>query len=137
MFNGQYVQGLVKNATKALNSLSPGAVISLYQVPGAFEIPVAVREIAARKKDDAILALGVILKGKTSHAKNLASSVTDALQQIAITYGIPIINVVLSVESEKQARERCLGSKINRGTEAARTAIEIADVMNGLRAKSK
>src|SRR5450631_1227872 len=134
LFNSQYVEGLVDHATKELKSLSPAAVISLHQVPGAFEIPVVVRELALQKKADAILALGVILRGKTSHAQNLARSVTDALQQIAIEHGIPVINAVLSLESEAQARERCLGSKINRGTEAARAAIEIADVMRDLRA---
>jgi 6,7-dimethyl-8-ribityllumazine synthase len=134
LFNGQYVRGLVDHATDELKSLSPGAVISLHQVPGAFEIPVVVREIALQKKADAILALGVILQGKTSHAQKLARSVTDALQQIALEHGIPVINAVLSLETEAQARERCLGSKINRGTEAARAAVEIASVMRDLRA---
>lgn len=134
LFNGQYVQGLVDHASDELRALSPSAVISIRQVPGAFEIPVVVREIALQKKVQAILALGVILQGKTSHAQNLGRSVTDALQQIAIEHGIPVINAVLSLETEEQAQERCLGSKINRGTEAARTAIEIANVMRDLRA---
>lgn len=134
LFNGRYVQGLVDHATEELKSLSPAAVISLHQVPGAFEIPVVAREIALRKEADAILALGVILQGKTSHAQNLGRSVTDALQQIAIDHGIPVINAVLSLETEEQAQERCLGSKINRGTEAARAAVEIANVMRELRA---
>ena len=133
-FNEKYVQGLIDHATAELKSLSPAAVVSLHQVPGAFEIPVVVREFALPKKADAILALGVILQGKTSHAQHLARSVTDALQQIAIEQGVPVINAVLSLENEAQARERCLGSKINRGTEAARAAIEIASVMRDLRA---
>jgi len=134
LFNAEYVQGLVDHATAELKSLSPAAAISLHQVPGAFEIPVVVREIALQKKANAILALGVVLQGETSHAQNLARSVTDALQQIAIEQGVPVINAVLSLESEAQARERCLGSKINRGTEAARAAFEIAGVMRDLRA---
>ena len=133
LFNGQYVRGLVDHATEELKSLSPDAAISLHQVPGAFEIPVVVREIALQKKADAILALGVILQGKTSHAQNLARSVTDGLQQIALEHGIPVINAILSLETEAQAQERCLGSKINRGTEAARAAVEIANIMGDLR----
>ena len=133
-FNAPYVQGLVDHATGELKSLAPDAVVSLHQVPGAFEIPVVVRELALKKKANAILALGVILQGKTSHAQNLARSVTDALQQIAIEHGVPVINAVLSLETEEQARERCLGSEINRGTEAARAAIEIANTMGDLRA---
>lgn len=134
LFNGQYVQGLIDHATKELKALSPDATISLHQVPGAFEIPVVVQEIALQKKANAILALGVILQGKTSHARNLARSVTDALQQIALEHGIPVINAVLSLETEAQAEERCLGSEINRGTEAARAAVEVANVMGDLRA---
>jgi 6,7-dimethyl-8-ribityllumazine synthase len=133
LFNGEYVQGLIDHATEELRSLSPDATISLHQVPGAFEIPVVVREIALQKKADAILALGVILQGKTSHAQNLARSVTDALQRIAVEQGIPVINAVLSLETETQAQERCLGSEINRGTEAARAAVGVATVMGNLR----
>jgi len=110
-------------------------VINLYRVPGAFEIPVVVRELALQKKADAILAIAVILKGRTSHAENLSRSVTDALQRIAIEHGVPVINAVLSLENELQARERCLEDKINRGTEAARAAIEIVNVMSDLREK--
>jgi 6,7-dimethyl-8-ribityllumazine synthase len=134
LFNEKYVQGLIDHTTAELKSLSPNATISVHRVPGAFEIPVVVRELALQKKRDAILALGVILQGKTSHAQNLARSVTDALQQIALEHGIPVINAVLSLETEAQAQERCLGSKINRGTEAARAAVEIANVMGDLRA---
>lgn len=133
LFNRRYVQGLVDHVTAELKSLSPAAAVSLHRVSGAFEIPVVVRELARQKKANAILALGVILQGKTSHAQNLSRSVTDALQQIAIEQGIPVINAVLSLESEAQARERCLGSKINRGTEAARAAVQIAEVMRDLR----
>jgi 6,7-dimethyl-8-ribityllumazine synthase len=109
--------------------------ITTHQVPGAFEIPIVVRELAAQKKADAIIAVGVILQGKTNHAENLSRSVTDALQRIAVDCAVPVINVVLSLDSEAQARERCLEDKINRGTEAARTALEITNVMADLRAK--
>jgi len=134
-FNGQYVQGLINHATEELRTLSPGATISLQRVPGAFEIPIVVRELASQKKADAIIAVAVILKGKTGHAANLSRSVTDALQRIAVDHGVPVINAVLSLDNETQARERCLKNKINRGTEAARAAVEIAGVMSNLRAK--
>jgi 6,7-dimethyl-8-ribityllumazine synthase len=135
LFNRVYVQGLVDHAVAELRALSPAADISIHQVPGAFEIPVVVREIALKKNTQAILALGVILQGKTSHAQNLARSVTDALQKIAIDQGVPVINAVLSLETESQARERCLGSKINRGKEAARAAVTVGEVLDDLRAK--
>jgi 6,7-dimethyl-8-ribityllumazine synthase len=135
LFNRLYVQGLVDHAVAELRALSPSADISIHQVPGAFEIPVVVREIALKKNTQAILALGVILQGKTSHAQNLARSVTDALQQIAIDHGVPVINAVLSLETEQQARERCLEKEINRGTEAARAAVTVGEVLEDLRAK--
>ncbi len=134
-FNGPYVQGLINHTTEELRTLSPGVTISLQRVPGAFEIPIVVREVASQKKADAIIAVAVILKGKTGHAANLSRSVTDALQRIAVDHGVPIINAVLSLDNETQARERCLKNKINRGTEAARAAVEIAGVMSKLRAK--
>jgi 6,7-dimethyl-8-ribityllumazine synthase len=134
-FNAHYVEGLVDHAKKELRALAPNAAIAVQRVPGAFEIPVIVRELAAQAKADAIIACGVILRGKTNHAQNLSRSVTDALQRIAIDYGVPVINAVLSFENETQARERCLEDKINRGTEAARAAVEMARVMSELRGK--
>jgi len=132
-FNAQYVDGLVDHATEELRALAPDAAISLHRVPGSFEIPVIVRELAAQDKADAVIACGVILQGETNHAQNLSRSVTESLQRIAVEHGVPVINVVLSFDNEDQARERCLGKKINRGTEAARTAVEIANVLADLR----
>ena len=132
-FNAPYVQGLVDHATRELHQLAPDAAISIHRVPGSFEVPVVVRELARKKKAEAIIACGVIMQGQTNHAKNLSRSVTDALQRIAIDYGVPVINVVLSFDNEDQARERCLEHRINRGTEAARAAVEIASVMSELR----
>ena len=134
-YNGQYVDGLVDHAMEELRALAPGATISLHRVPGAFEIPVVVREVASRRSADAIIACGVILRGETNHAQNLSRSVTDALQGIAVEHGIPVTNAVLSFDNETQARARCLENKINRGTEAARTAVEIVDVLLELREK--
>ncbi|CAN5118106.1 6,7-dimethyl-8-ribityllumazine synthase [soil metagenome] len=133
-FNPEYVQGLVNHATEELRALAPSATVTLHQAPGAFEIPVVVREIARQRKAHAIIAIGVILKGSTTHAEHLSHSVTNALQQIAIEYGVPVINAVLSVENEEQAHERCLGKRINRGIEAARAAVQISSVMDELRA---
>lgn len=134
-FNATYVQGLVNHATEELRSLVPGAVLTLHQVPGAFEIPIVVREVALQKKADAILAIGVVIKGSTNHAEHLIQSVTSALQQIALEHGVPVINAVLGLENEKQARERCLEKKINRGIEAARAAVEISSVLAEMRPK--
>jgi 6,7-dimethyl-8-ribityllumazine synthase len=134
-FNQQYVQGLVNHATQEVRNLAPNATIDLHQVPGAFEIPIIVRELVRQKRADAILALAVILRGKTEHAENLSRSVTDALQRIAVEDGVPIINAVLSLTNETQARERCLEQEMNRGTEAARAAVQISITLSELREK--
>jgi 6,7-dimethyl-8-ribityllumazine synthase len=136
-FNTRYVEGMLAHATAELRARAPNASVALHRVPGAFEIPIVVRELASRNAADAIIACGVILKGETDHAQNLSRSVTDALQRIAVEHGVPVINAVLSFDDESQARERCLEDKINRGTEAARAAVDIARTMSILRPRSR
>src|SRR5207244_9793616 len=94
-FNATYVEGLVDHLVSELRALIPGVTTTLLQVPGSFEIPLVVRELAMQKRGDAIIAIGVILKGETNHADNLSRSVTDALQRIAIDHGVPVINAAL------------------------------------------
>lgn len=132
-FNAEYVEGLVTHCTDELRTLSPASNILLYRVPGAFEIPLVVREVALRKEADAIVALGVILQGETTHAQLLGQVVTNALQQISLEHGVPVIHAVLSLKDEKQARQRCLEDEINRGTEAARTAFAMVNLLAELR----
>jgi 6,7-dimethyl-8-ribityllumazine synthase len=136
-FNAQYVDALMDHVTQELRVLAPKGTILIHRVPGSFEIPVVAREVAIQNKADAIIACGVILQGETNHALNLSRSVTDALQHIAIEHGVPVINVVLSFDNENQARARCLENKINRGTEAARAAVEIANVLSEVRSNKE
>ena len=132
-FNAKFVQGLVNHCTDELRLLSPASKVTLHLVPGAFEIPIVAREVALKKKADAIIALGVILQGETAHAQHLGQVVTNALQHVALEHGVPVIHVVLTLKDEEQARERCLGDKINRGTEAARAALKITNLLAELR----
>ena len=132
-FNAKYVQGLVTHCTDELRTLSPAANVTLHLVPGAFEIPIVVRETALQGKVDAIVALGVILQGETAHAQHLGQVVTQALQQISLEHGVPVIHAVLNLQDEEQARKRCLEDEINRGTEAARAAFEMANLLAELR----
>lgn len=132
-FNDEFVQGLIDHVGAELRALMPDANVLLQRVPGAFEIPVIVREFAEHQRTDAIIACGVILKGETNHAENLIRSVTDALQRIAVRHSVPVLNAVLMFDTEAQARERCLGKRINRGTEAARAAVELVNVLSELR----
>jgi 6,7-dimethyl-8-ribityllumazine synthase len=132
-FNARYVEGLINHCRDELRFLSPNSSVDLLRVPGAFEIPLVVREVALKKKADAIVALGVILEGDTAHARQLGDTVTHALQQISLEHGVPVIHAVLSLKDEDQAKKRCLEKEMNRGTEAARTAFRMTEVIAELR----
>lgn len=131
-YNLEYVQGLISHAHQELNALEPEGQIMLHWVPGAFEIPLAVKLVAAQKRYQAVLALGLILNGATAHGTLIGQSVTTALQDIALEYSTPVIHGVLLMDNEDQARQRCLEDEINRGTEAARAAVSAARLVREL-----
>jgi 6,7-dimethyl-8-ribityllumazine synthase len=127
-YNEQFAEALVENAVEELGELLPHARIDLVRVPGAFEIPATIELVFSRDLPSVVIALGVIIRGATSHADLVATSVTEALQQLAIDHRKPIIHEVLLVEDEKQAYARCIGTKLNRGREAARAAAAMVEV---------
>jgi 6,7-dimethyl-8-ribityllumazine synthase len=132
-YNAEYVRGLIEHARAELFAISPNFSIQVYEVPGAFEIPLLVQEIATRGQVDAIIALGVIIAGETQHAALIGAEVTRSLQQLALTHRLPVVHEVLLLQSEAQAKARCLDEEINRGTEAARVAARMVQVLSDLR----
>jgi 6,7-dimethyl-8-ribityllumazine synthase len=132
-YNGEFVAGLLDHARRELEAISPNFSINTCEVPGAFEIPLVVQEIAARGGIDAIIALGVIIEGETQHAALIAGTITTSLQQISLTHRVPVIHEVLLVQNVEQARARCLEEEINRGTEAARVAVQLVQTLTALR----
>jgi 6,7-dimethyl-8-ribityllumazine synthase len=129
-YNAEYVDAMLRAARETL--LAAGAHIRIVRVPGAFEIPAAAAKLAHKSHYSAIICLGVIFQGETSHAQHIGWGVTHALAQIQIEQKIPVIHGVFVFEKVKQAKVRCLSTKHNRGTEAAQTALEMARVMKGL-----
>ena len=115
--------------------LVPELFVSLHEVPGAFEIPLLVREMASHENVDAVIALGVIIRGETSHAEFIARAVTESLQRISLDFAKPVIHEVLLVENVAQARRRCLEPEINRGTESARAAVAVLETLREARRK--
>ena len=132
-YNGEYTSALEKNARAELLAIHPRATVETFEAPGSFEIPLIVKLLAARKKFDAILALGVIIQGRTAHAELIAGTITHSLQQISLDHAVPVIHEVLLVNSEAQARERCIGAKLNRGREAARAAAATAQTVQKIK----
>lgn len=132
-YNAEYVNGLVNHARKELEAIASTFQVTVYEVPGAFEIPVVAQELAMRQAADVIIALGVIIEGATQHAALIGQTITGALMQIALAQRIPVVHEVLLVKDEEQARVRCLGEDINRGTEAARVAARMAQIMGEVR----
>ena len=127
-YNARYVDAMLRAAKVEL--LRAGAKVQIVRVPGAYEIPVVAKKLAATRPElSAIICLGVILRGETTHAAHIGEAVSGALMQIQLAHGIPVIHEVLLLESEAQARVRCLGQKHNRGTEAAQTALAMARVL--------
>jgi 6,7-dimethyl-8-ribityllumazine synthase len=135
-YNDQFVSGLLDSAKEEIQAIAPNITLSVIRVPGAFEIPVTVRAAIELERPNAVIALGCIIRGSTAHADLVADSVTQALQRLAVKHQTPVIHEVLLVENEQQARERCLGSEINRGVEAARVAVQMVSLFNKLRLES-
>ena len=102
-------------------------------MPGSFEVPVVAAELARSKRFDVVICFGAILRGATTHAQQIADAVSDALVRIQVDSGVPIIHAVLLFENEEQANARCFGGEHNRGIEAARAAVEMAEVMRQVR----
>ena len=134
IYNGRYVNAMLRAAKAEI--LRAGGALQIVRVPGAYEIPVVAarlaRAAAGGPPPAAIICLGVILRGATTHAQHIGEAVSNALTQIQVQHEVPVIHEVLLLENEQQARERCLSRTHNRGMEAAQTALAMARVMRGL-----
>jgi 6,7-dimethyl-8-ribityllumazine synthase len=128
-YNSRFTDALVRFAKAELKD---AANVRVIRVPGSFEIPVVAGILARSGSADAVICFGTVLRGATTHADHIVVGVTNALAQLQIDSGVPMIHGVLLFENEEQAAERCLGKETNRGIEAARTAREMVEVCRGL-----
>jgi len=133
-YNGEYVDSMLR-AARAVLKRARAKSVRVIRVPGAFEIPVVVGHIARTSANpvSAFICLGVILRGQTVHAAYIGEGVSRALMELQLQHEIPIVHEVLLLENHEQARARCLDPNHNRGTEAAQTALAMAQVMQSLR----
>ena len=132
-YNTEYVDGMLNAALATLTDAGVGKV-ELVHVPGAFEIPVVTAKLARRKRrrPEAIICLGVILRGETTHADNVCETVSLLLGEIAVETSVPVIHEVLLLENTSQAKARCISKKTNRGNEAAHSALAMARLIGGV-----
>jgi 6,7-dimethyl-8-ribityllumazine synthase len=102
--------------------------ITIIWVPGSFEIPYVAKQIALKKEDNAIIALGAVIRGSTDHYTYVASEMAKGIASISLETGIPVILGVLTTDTIEQAIERA-GTKMgNKGFNAALSAIELANL---------
>ena len=107
--------------------------IDIVKVPGSWEVPLAVKELAAQKRHQAIIALSAVIRGETPHFDYIAAEVSKGLAHVAAESGVPVAFGVLTTNTLEQAIDRAGAKSGNKGFDAAMTAVEMANLMRRLR----
>ena len=102
--------------------------IEVMKIPGCFEMPIAAKQMAERRTFDALICLGAVIRGETTHHQYIASEAASGIRQVSLEYNIPIGFGILTTENEEQALERAGGKGGNKGTEAALAALEMTSL---------
>ncbi|WP_404368320.1 6,7-dimethyl-8-ribityllumazine synthase [Marinobacter sp.] len=132
-FNGFVVESLVEGAIDALRRHGIGNDdMTVIRVPGAFEMPLAVKKVAETGQYDAIVALGAVIRGGTPHFEYVAGEAASGLGAVSLETDIPVSFGVLTVDSIEQAIERAGTKAGNKGAEAALTALEMVSLFRKL-----
>ena len=129
-FNSFVVESLLSGAIDTLKR--HGAEdhdLQIVRVPGAFEMPLAARRLAASQRYEAIIALGAVIRGGTPHFEYVAGECTKGLSMVSMQYDLPVAFGVLTVDSIEQAIERAGTKAGNKGAEAAMSAIEMINLL--------
>jgi 6,7-dimethyl-8-ribityllumazine synthase len=131
-FNGQVTSAMLDSALAELGRLGIGGdSIVIVPVPGAFELPLAAMALAKSRRFSCVVALGCVIRGETPHFEYIAAEAASGLQLAALETGVPVAFGVLTVDTLEQAEAR-----VQKGAEAVRTALEMADVFGRLRTAS-
>lgn len=132
-WNGLIVDRLVDGALEAI-SRHGGELgnVTFVKVPGCFELPIVVRQMATSGKYDAIIALGALIKGETDHYDHVGSVLVSGIGAISQQYGVPVTYGVVAADNMAQAIDRAGGKAGNKGWEAAVAAIETVNVLRAL-----
>jgi 6,7-dimethyl-8-ribityllumazine synthase len=129
-FNEDITRLLLEGATKRLKEFGfSNDDITIVWVPGAIEIPIAAQRLAQLGTFEAIVCLGAVIRGETSHYDYVCEQVSQGAQHVALQNDLPVIFGVLTTENEDQARDRLGGKHGHKGREAIDTAVEIVNVL--------
>jgi 6,7-dimethyl-8-ribityllumazine synthase len=132
-FNELLSSRLLSGAQDALGRHGVGAEdVDVAWVPGAFEIPLVAQKLATSKRYDAIIALGVVIRGATPHFEYVAAEVSKGIAQAGLKTGVPVAFGVVTADSIEQAVERAGTKQGNKGWDAAVSAIEMANLLKSL-----
>ena len=132
-WNGFVVEHLVAGAVDTLRRHGVSdSQLTVVRVPGAFEIPLACRKLAAAGGYDALIALGAVIRGGTPHFEHVAGECTKGVAQVSLEHGLPVAFGVLTVDSIEQAIERAGTKAGNKGAEAAASALEMVSLLRQL-----
>jgi 6,7-dimethyl-8-ribityllumazine synthase len=131
-FNEHITARLVDGACTTLGVHGCTGEVPVHWVPGAFEIPLVAKRLAASGTVDAVICLGAVVRGATAHFEYVAGPCASGVAAAALETGVPIIFGVLTTDDEEQALDRAGGREGNKGSEAALTAIEMVRLMRSL-----
>jgi 6,7-dimethyl-8-ribityllumazine synthase len=130
-FNYEIVNKLLDGAITEFRSHDVDqSDIDVMHVPGAFELPLVSKTLAESGKYNAIICLGAVIKGDTDHYEYVCRAATDGILQAGLETGVPIIFGILTCQTEEQALARAGGAEGNKGADAAKAAIEMAQLMD-------
>ena len=128
-FNGHVTEPLQESAVRCLLEHGASAEhVEVHRVPGAWEIPQACSWLAHKRRHDAVLALGCLIRGETAHFDVIAAEVARGLGAVTQETGVPVVFGVLTTETEEQALERADPKRGDKGREAALAALEMAEM---------
>lgn len=132
-FNEFVVEPLIRGAIDTLSQRGAGdKQIEIVRVPGAFELPLIAKKLAASGKYHAIIALGAVIRGGTPHFDYVCNECARGLSRAALDTGVPVAFGVLTTDNVEQAVERAGGSAGNKGADAALVALEMTNLLKGL-----
>lgn len=128
-WNDFVVSRLIGGATDALERLGAQSdAITIVRVPGSFELPIAAKRAAASGNYDAVICLGAIIRGETSHNEYIAAEVFKGIAHVAMETNLPVVLGVITADNLEQAIDRAGAKSGNKGFEAAMTAVEMVNL---------